>query len=359
LAAVTRASSRHGRSDVLSRAARRARWEVARRLRPKPAPAPWPAERLQRELRPGRLAREEQTVTATLYGRLSDEDIAATEQAIREHPGAWEHYFAGAERATDRGLLLALGVWVEAPELLARTGLTRAEPPEDVHAMTRGAQNAAGGLYEANMVIDALLSAGGEITGVSSALDFGCSSGRVLKPLAAAFPDVSWHGCDPNGAAVDWASAHLPGIRFFRSGAVPPLELADGSLDMAYAISIWSHFEPRRGLEWFEEMRRLLRPGGHLVITTHGLSSIAHYAATGQRSTEQSAEIATALYERGWWYAAEFGASGDWGVVDPNWVNAFLSPEWLLTQLCPRWRVLLYAPGRNQENQDLYVLQRV
>jgi len=31
----------------------------------------------------------------------------------------------------------------------------------------------------------------------------------------------------------------------------------------------------------------------------------------------------------------------------------------MLTQLCPRWRVLEFAPGRNQDNQDVYVLQRV
>ena len=106
-------------------------------------------------------------MTAALYGRLSAEDVAAAEQAIREEPGAWEHYFGTSERATSRDLLLALGVWVDCRAVIERTGLVRAEPPEDVHAMTRGAQNAAGGLYEANMVIDALQSAGGDIGAVA------------------------------------------------------------------------------------------------------------------------------------------------------------------------------------------------
>ena len=47
------------------------------------------------------------------------------------------------------------------------------------------------------------------------------------------------------------------------------------------------------------------------------------------------------------------------GVVTPDWGTAFLSPEWMLAKLCPAWRVLEFAPGRNQENQDVYVLQRV
>ena len=106
-------------------------------------------------------------------------------------------------------------------------------------------------------------------------------------------------------------------------------------------------------------MHRLLRPGGHLVFTTHGPQSVAFYVAAGKRSPEQAREILRSLYANGTWYGSEFGAAGDDGVVNPDWGTAFLSPEWVLAELCPRWRVLEYAPGRNQDNQDVYVLQRV
>ena len=56
-------------------------------------------------------------------------------------------------------------------------------------------------------------------------------------------------------------------------------------------------------------------------------------------------------------FTDEFGETGDWGVVNPAWGSAFVSPEWLLSKLCPTWRVLEFAPGRNQVNQDVYVLQ--
>jgi SAM-dependent methyltransferase len=151
----------------------------------------------------------------------------------------------------------------------------------------------------------------------------------------------------------------FPAIDFFVNRDTPPLPLGDGSLDLAFAISIWSHFAPDLGLQWFEEMHRIIRPGGHLVCTTHGFTSVAFYATNDLRTPEQSREIADALYRQGWWYAPEFGEEGDWGVVNPEWGTSFLSPEWLLAQLCPRWRVLEFAPGRNQDNQDVYVLQRV
>jgi SAM-dependent methyltransferase len=314
--------------------------------------------RFQRELAPGLLAVEQSTVVRRLYDRLSTDDVAATEQVIRDTPGAWEHYAAAPDDPARRHLLLALGMWLSVERLIEKTGLIRAEPPDEVHSMTRGALAAAGGLYEADLVIDALIGAGVDMSSVTSGLDFGCSSGRVVRSLAAAYPAIAWHGSDPNAPAIEWAAENLPGTDFFVNDNHPPLPLADASLDLVYAISIWSHFAPMLGLRWFEEMHRVLRPGGHLVCTTHGLTSVAHYATLELRTPEQSREIADALYTRGWWYAPEFGEEGDWGVINPDWGTAFLSPEWMLTQLCPQWRVLEFAPGRNQENQDVYVLER-
>ena len=319
-----------------------------------------PAPDLTRELRPGALAADQAVVTNKLFERLEPEEVAELERRI-EASGEFEDlpWRAGSsEEAYRRFLLLSLGLWLGVDEVSERTGLTLAIPPDEVHSMTRGPQAAAGGLYEADMVISGLLSAGGDVDAVRRGLDFGCSSGRVVRALAAGYPDVSWSGCDPNGPAIEWARANLPGIEFFVNGNEPPLPIADGELDLVFAISVWSHFEPALGLSWFEEMRRVLRPGGHLVFTSHGLSSVDFLHSHGLRSPAQSVEIRRALYSSGTWYAAEFGEQGDWGVVNSSWGSAFLSPEWVLTNLCPRWRVLEFAPGRNAGNQDVYVAER-
>jgi SAM-dependent methyltransferase len=305
------------------------------------------------------LASEGFMTTRRLYERLNDSDTGEIEQLIAEAPDLSAHFRRVPDPLARQQLILAYGVWLGHRAATEKTGLAAVEPPADVHVMARGPLAAAGGLYEADIVADALMSVGVDIATLTAALDFGCSSGRVLRVLRAAYPSVEWRGCDPNEAAITWASQNLPGISFFASADAPPIEVANTSLDLVYAISIWSHFEPELGLRWFEEMHRLIRPGGHLVCTTHGLTSIAHYALAGMRTPQQSREIADALYRRGSWYAAEFGEEGDWGVVNPSWGTAFLSPEWMLTQLCPRWRVLEFAPGRNQDNQDVYVLERV
>jgi SAM-dependent methyltransferase len=326
---------------------------------PPPQPEPGAAGRFARAVGVPWLAVEEFLSTRQLYGRLDEREVAEIEELIGQDPELAASYAAVPDPGTRQHMILGYGIWLGHPAATEKTGLLAAQPPEEVHLMARGPSAAAGGLYEADFVVNALAGVGVEMAEVRSALDFGCSSGRVVRVLQAAYPEARWYGCDPNGPAIAWASENLPAIEFFVNGDAPPTPLTDGSLDMAYAISIWSHFAPGLGLGWFEEMYRLIRPGGYLVCTTHGLTSVALYAQLSLRSPQQSDQILGALYRQGWWYAPEFGEEGDWGVVNPDWGTAFLSPEWMLTHLCPRWRVLEFAPGRNQENQDVYVLQRV
>lgn len=297
-------------------------------------------------------------VTNLLVERLTAADIAEIQRRVSEDATLVATVADPNSLPEWAPLLLAYGIWLDVPSVGAKTGLRAAQPPEAVHAMARGPEAAAGGIYEADLVVSALSNAGIALSTVGSGLDFGCSSGRVVRVLAAAYPDVRWMGCDPNEQAIVWAGEHLPDIEFFLSPKHPPLPLQPASLDLVLAISIWSHFEPRLGLRWFADMHRLIRPGGCLVFTTHGLQSVAVHAQTGLRPSAQALEIERALYARGRWYAAEFGPEGDWGVADPGWGTAFLSPEWILSSLCPSWHVLEFVPGGNQSNQDVYVLQR-
>jgi SAM-dependent methyltransferase len=323
-----------------------------------PVPEPGAGARFARAGGVQSLAVEEFLSTKRLYGRLDERDVAEIEEQIRSDPELAGAYASASDPCTRQHMILGYGIWLGNRSATEKTGLLAAQPPENVHVMARGPSAAAGGLYEADLVANALSGVGVDLATLSSALDFGCSSGRVVRVLAAACPEVRWHGCDPNRPAIEWANENLPGIEFFISADEPPLPLATGSLDLVYAISIWSHFAPDLGLRWFEEMHRLIRSGGHLVCTTHGLTSVGLYAQRCLRTPQQSDEILGALYRQGWWYAPEFGEEGDWGVVNPDWGTAFLSPEWMLAQLCPSWRVLDFAPGRNQDNQDVYVLQR-
>jgi O-antigen biosynthesis protein len=328
-----------------------------------------------REFSIGSLRGEQNRVTELLYGRLAEDDVIELEQRIEKDPTAVMARDPGAVRTrwtilsnlwrrTDNGadrkrLSLALGVHYRQPGVLNRTGLDPAQPPEDVHHLGEGPLAAGGSIYHADLVADALAGAQAEPRPGMRILDFGCSSGRVVRVLAAAYPEVEWHGCDPIGPAIEWAGENVPGVEFRASPIDPPLDYPDGFFDAVYAISIWSHFAEGAALRWLEEMHRLICPGGHLVLTSHGRHTVRFFEWTGAYPSAKRREMTDSLDKSGYWYEAVFGEEGDAGVVDDEWGLSAFTPDWLSRKAAPDWRVVEFAEGRNEGNQDVYVLERM
>lgn len=330
-------------------------------------------ERFVREVGPVDYRVDDNPATARIYAKLDQATVAAVEAAISADdsrvelpvpPGAppqsttLKERFDAADELGGKRLTLALGTHLDVHGFTDATGLLTAQPPKEIHAMSHSPFAAGGGFYQADMIAGGLESAGSPIAPGQCVLDFGCSSGRVTRALAAAYPEAEFHGCDPNGPAVEWAQTHLPLATFSKSENDPPLPYPDGHFDAAFGVSIWSHYSERLALKWYDEMRRVIKPGGLLISTTHGPESVAFYADQGLRSTVQLNEILDSLYRSGYWYAAEFGEAGDWGVVNSDWGTSFVSSDWMLTNLQPEWEFVEYAPGRNERNQDVYLLRR-
>lgn len=315
-------------------------------------PPPYPIDLAQRSVTPE--IAYPGPIVETFASRLSSEDIAFLDDNLR---GAPPEIWTEADEPTRRLHAVPFALWVGIPGVEDRLGLTAAMPPEHVHNMATGPLAAGGAWLQAEQLNDALTRVGAAPRAGDAFLDFGCSSGRVVRVLAAAKPECRWLGCDPNTDAIAWAGEHLPGIDFFPSPLRPPLEqIEDGELAGAYAISIWSHFDAEPGLAWLEEMRRVIRPGGHLIITTHGTHSVAHYARVNGEADQRA--IFEGLYREGFVYFDVFGEDGDWGVPAIGWGMAFMTAEWLQNHLTPAWSVRLFRPGAIEGNQDLYVLRR-
>jgi SAM-dependent methyltransferase len=100
--------------------------------------------------------------------------------------------------------------------------------------------------------------------------DFGCATGRVLRHIGAAAGFDEIMGCDINRAHVDWIGQHLPpSIKVFQNTSIPSLPLADASVDVVTAFSVFTHIETF-DTTWLMELRRILRPGGIAWLTIHG-----------------------------------------------------------------------------------------
>ncbi|MGH9783087.1 MAG: class I SAM-dependent methyltransferase, partial [Terriglobia bacterium] len=114
-----------------------------------------------------------------------------------------------------------------------------------------------------------LAESGHAINDFRKVLDFGCGCGRTLMWLQAQFPAVNWHGADVNAEMIEWCRTHIPSARFTINASLPPLEYPEATFDLVYAVSVFTHLSDEYQRAWIPELRRVLRPGGLLLITFH------------------------------------------------------------------------------------------
>ena len=101
------------------------------------------------------------------------------------------------------------------------------------------------------------------------ALDLGCGEGTVTAELAGAGAG-SVTGADVAEAALVRARRAHPDIEFIRVPFDGPLPFADGAFTLVWASEVLEHVADTA--RFLSEIRRVLAPGGRLLLTTpnHG-----------------------------------------------------------------------------------------
>jgi SAM-dependent methyltransferase len=129
-------------------------------------------------------------------------------------------------------------------------------------------------------------------------LDWGCGSGRTLYWL---YGRKAWReayrGCDVDAQAIRWLNKKQ-NIRTVKvCGAEPPLPYREASFVGLFSFSVLTHIPPEMHRTWYEELHRVLKPGGRAYVTVNGDSRAADPAAF--TPAEQ------ALFARQGWLFAE------------------------------------------------------
>jgi len=105
-------------------------------------------------------------------------------------------------------------------------------------------------------------------------LEFGCSSGRLIRCLHRYAADREIWGVDVASEHVIWCQQHLEPLRFATVTSAPHLPFEDRSFDFVFAGSVFSHIDDLWAA-WFLELRRILKPSGLLYATVLDSDSLA------------------------------------------------------------------------------------
>jgi 2-polyprenyl-3-methyl-5-hydroxy-6-metoxy-1,4-benzoquinol methylase len=115
----------------------------------------------------------------------------------------------------------------------------------------------------------------------ASVIDFGCSAGSFLMVLGQLNPSVRAVGVDIGSSQIEFARAEVEPqfpdgrVRFVvlpdTSGKLP---FDDASVDVVTSIEVIEHVHPAIVHRFLAEARRVLKPGGRLLLTTPNYRSM-------------------------------------------------------------------------------------
>jgi len=157
-----------------------------------------------------------------------------------------------------------------------KTGLTNIPvPSDDMVYLTQGIHDTSAyqnsiipGIYNMKRYLN---SSHVELDALQSILDFGCGTGRLIVGWYLDNPERHLSGCDINGELVAWVRDSLPQrIKFHQSPLTPPLSYASDCFDLICLVSVFTHLSMVSQRLWVEEIKRILRPSGHILITLQG-----------------------------------------------------------------------------------------
>ena len=127
------------------------------------------------------------------------------------------------------------------------------------------------GLRGANWITDLLEKNGLCIDEFDSILDFGCGCGRVLR-FWKGLIHAKVYGTDYNPSLIRWCKENLPFAEVSVNDMYSRTGYADNYFDIVYTISVFTHLSREMQSCCLDELIRITKPGGYIIITVHGAS---------------------------------------------------------------------------------------
>jgi SAM-dependent methyltransferase len=143
-------------------------------------------------------------------------------------------------------------------------------PPEDLQMRWNGAQGlnllSQSQAFYSHVKAQAATHLDGSLD-ESRVLDFGCGWGRLTRFFARDVAEGALCGCDPVEQILGVCREHSVPGDLRRSGFVANELPFEGSFDLIFSFSVFTHLSEAATGAWLTALHRALRPGGLLVLT--------------------------------------------------------------------------------------------
>lgn len=193
-------------------------------------------------------------------------------------------------------------------------------------------------------------------------LDFGVGCGRTARHFYQELNHYEVHGCDVDSTPIEYIYKNIPAIQPLLSNNEPPLAYGSNYFDAVYSVSVFSHLKESAFYAWAEELSRILKKGGILIMTIHGSHALN---LTRKKEDVSSIGIDKKLFDDAeskfaqngfiWMPQATTSADIDTNQYGISYVEKNSLPSHLPTSL----KITHYGEGEIGGWQDLVVLEKI
>jgi len=182
----------------------------------------------------------------------------------------------------------------------------------------------------------------------ATVLDVGCGDGLISSRVVAARPDLRIEGID----VLVRPQTHIP-VRQFDGSVLP---YADDSFDLVVNHSVFTHLDDKYQDQWLQELGRITRPDGVLVLSFSGDTAFRQHEETiAAIDADIAAQERAHLEEHGILFVTD-PVHRDLGF--PGFYFAtFHKPAYVLEHWQEWLELLAFIPRNNLDFQDAVVMR--
>jgi SAM-dependent methyltransferase len=187
-------------------------------------------------------------------------------------------------------------------------------------------------------------------------LEFGCGCGRILGWLEPLAERCELFGTDIDEAAIGWCREQLTFAEFGVNPHEPPTSYPDASFDLVYNHSVLTHLDERYQDLWLEELRRITKPGGIVLLTVHGALAFEQAEIAMAGAGENPESWREPLERDGILFVEQDGYVGS---AFPDFYHTTFHAPWYVFERWGRaFTVRAYLPQADLGHQDIVLLER-